>query len=96
MRPTCTEGMQTMLLNDDYLLTTPWAKKLYHDHAKYLAFVDALQKAPGNPIYEWSHLEPRRVFGIDLQITRANAEEIRNRANALLATPEYHAKGLIW
>ena len=146
-----------MLLNDDFLLTTPWAKRLYHDyaekmpiidyhchlvpqeicedkgydnlaqvwlydhgfgdhykwrllrangvpesvirgdddHAKYLAFVDALQKAVGNPIYEWSHLELRRVFGIDLQITRENAEEIWNRANALLATPEYRAKGLI-
>ena len=146
-----------MLLNDDFLLTTPWAKRLYHDyaekmpiidyhchlvpqeicedkgydnlaqvwlydngfgdhykwrllranatpesvirgdddHAKYLAFVDALQKAVGNPIYEWSHLELRRVFGIDLQITRENAEEIWDRANALLATPEYHAKGLI-
>ena len=146
-----------MLLNDDFLLTTPWAKRLYHDHAekmpiidyhchlvpqeiyedkgyenlaqvwlydngfgdhykwrllrangtpesvirgtddhaKYLAFVDALQKAAGNPIYEWSHLELRRVFGIDLQITRENAEEIWERANALLATPEFHAKGLI-
>ena len=146
-----------MLLNDDFLLTTDWARRLYHDHAekmpiidyhchlvpqeiyedkgyenlaqvwlydggfgdhykwrllrangtpesvirgtddhaKYLAFVDALQKAPGNPIYEWSHLELRRVFGIDLTINRENAEEIWNRANELLATPEFHAKGLI-
>ena len=146
-----------MLLNDDFLLTTPWAKRLYHDYAekmpiidyhchlvpqeicedkgydnlaqvwlydggfgdhykwrllranatpesvirgdddyaKYLSFVDALQKGVGNPIYEWSHLELRRVFGIDLQINRENAKEIWDRANALLATPEYHAKGLI-
>ena len=146
-----------MLLNDDFLLTTPWAKRLFHDHAekmpiidyhchlvpqeicedkgydnlaqvwlydngfgdhykwrllranatpesvirgdddyaKYLAFVDALQEAAGNPIYEWSHLELRRVFGIDLTINRKNAKEIWDRANALLATPEYHAKGLI-
>ncbi len=149
--------MGIVLLNDDFLLTTDWAKRLFHEHAehmpiidyhchlvpaeicedkgyenlaqvwlydngfgdhykwrllrangtpesvirgdddyaKYLAFVDALQKAPGNPIYEWSHLELRRVFGIDLQITRANAQEIWDRANVLLATPEFHAKGLI-
>ncbi len=147
----------TMLLNDDFLLTTEWARKLFHghaermpiidyhchlvpqeiyedkrydnlaqvwlydngfgdhykwrimrangtpedvirgtdDHAKFLAFVDTVERAAGNPIYEWSHLELRRAFGIDLTINRKNAEEIWERANAQIAKPEFSAKGLI-
>lgn len=65
------------------------------DYAKYLAFVDAVERAVGNPIFEWSHLELRRFFGIDLRICRANAKEIWDRANELLATPEFRAKCLI-
>lgn len=146
-----------MLLNDDFLLTTPWARRLYHDHAedmpiidyhchldpreiyedrrfdnlsqvwlfdngagdhykwrlmrangtpedvirgeddhaRFLAFVDAVERAVGNPIYEWSHLELRRVFGIDLTICRENAEEIWARANEIIAQPEVTAKNLI-
>ncbi len=146
-----------MLLNDDFLLSTEWARRLYHghaekmpiidyhchlvpaeihanrsyenlaqvwlydngfgdhykwrlmrangtpesvirggdDYAKYLAFVDGVERAVGNPIYEWSHLELRRFFDIDLTICRKNAEAIWERANALLATPEFTAKRLI-
>lgn len=147
-----------MLLNDDFLLTTPWAKRLYHNHAehmpivdyhchldpqliyedkhfhdltevwlydhgagdhykwrllrangtpeelitgdgdpyaKYLEYVKAIEKAPGNPLFEWSHLELRRVFGIDLTINQKNAREIWERANARIAEPDFSAQGLI-
>ncbi len=146
-----------MLLNDDFLLTTEWARRLFHNHAekmpiidyhchlvpaeiyenrsydnlaqvwlydngfgdhykwrlmrangtpesvirgdddyaKYLAFVDAVERAVGNPIYEWSHLELRRFFGIDLTICRKNAQAIWEQANALLATPDFSARRLI-
>lgn len=59
------------------------------DHAKFLAFVDAIERAIGNPIYEWSHLELRRFFNIDLRICRTNAQEIWDQANALLR-PVHH------
>lgn len=147
-----------MLLNDDFLLTTPWAKTLYHAHAehmpiidyhchldprqinederfedlaqlwicdngagdhykwrlmraqgvperlitgdgapyeKFLAYVDTMERAIGNPLYEWSHLELRRAFGIDLRICRENAPEIWRRANEKIAEPGFSAKGLI-
>ena len=147
-----------MLLNDDFLLTTDWAKKLFHDHAekmpiidyhchldpqqiyedkhfenltevwlydhgagdhykwrllrangtdekyitgdgdayaKYLEFVKAVEAAPGNPIFEWSHAELRRVFGIDLTINQKNAKAIWDAANEQIAKPEFSAKGLI-
>lgn len=147
-----------MLLNDDFLLTTEWARRLFHDHAekmpiidyhchldpqqiyedvhfkdlaqlwicdngagdhykwrlmrangtpeslitgdgdpyeKFLAYVDTIERAPGNPIYEWSHLELRRAFGIDLTICRENADEIWRRANEKIQSPDFSAKGLI-
>ncbi len=147
-----------MLLNDDFLLTTPWAKKLYHDHAegmpiidyhchlspqeiwedekfgnlaevwickdgagdhykwrlmraagvpeelisgdggdyeKFLAFAKTVEQAPGNPIYEWSHLELRRFFGIDDVICAANARGIWERANARLAEDDFRPREII-
>ena len=45
-----------------------------------------LPLAIGNPIYHWSHLELRRIFGIDLVINEKNAEAIWEQANAKLAT----------
>ena len=146
-----------MQFNDDFLLSTEWARKLFHghaekmpiidyhchlvpaeihenkgyenlaqvwlydhgfgdhykwrlmrangtpesvirgddDHAKYLAFVDAVERAVGNPIYDWSHLELRRFFGIEDRICRKNAESIWERANALIATDDFRAKRLI-
>ncbi len=147
-----------MLLDDDFLLTTLWAKRLYHGHAegmpiidyhchldpqaiwedrrwedlsqvwlrdgaagdhykwrlmrangvpervitgeaepyeRYLAFVRALERAPGNPVFEWSHLELRRVFGIDLVICEANAREIWDRANERIAEEDFSARGLV-
>ena len=146
-----------MLLNDDFLLDTPWAKTLFHNHAehmpiidyhchlvpqeiyedkrydnlaqvwlydngfgdhykwrimrangtpeeiirgdddyaKFLAYVDAIERAIGNPLYEWSHLELRRAFDIDLTINRKNAPEIWRRANEVIQGPDFSAKQLI-
>lgn len=146
-----------MLLDDDFLLTTSWAKRLYHNHAsrmpiidyhchlvpaeiyedkrfenlaqvwlydngfgdhykwrlmrangtaesvirgdddyaKFEAYVSALERAVGNPLYEWSHLELRRIFDIDLIICKKNAQEIWERANAKIASKDFSAKQLI-
>lgn len=51
------------------------------DYEKFLAFVKTVEKAPGNPIFEWSHLELQRYFDIDLTISEKNAPEIWRRAN---------------
>jgi glucuronate isomerase len=55
------------------------------DKEKFLAFCKVLPLAIGNPIYHWSHLELRRIFGIDLLINEKNAEAIWEQANAKLA-----------
>jgi glucuronate isomerase len=56
------------------------------DKEKFLAFCKVLPLAIGNPIYHWSHLELRRIFGIELLINEKNAEAIWEQANARLAT----------
>jgi len=147
-----------MFLNDDFLLTTPMAKKLFHNHAKNMPIVDyhchlspqeilddgnfatiteawlggnnygdhykwrlmrtngvperlitgdgadfdkfyawagTLEKALGNPLYVWAHLELKRFFGIDTVISRETAREIYDAANLLLATPAFSRRSLI-
>jgi glucuronate isomerase len=56
------------------------------DREKFDAFCRVLPLAIGNPIYHWSHLELRRLFGIDLIINAKNADAIWEQANAKLAT----------
>lgn len=55
------------------------------DKEKFDAFCKVLPLAIGNPIYHWSHLELRRIFGIDLVINEKNADAIWEQANAKLA-----------
>jgi glucuronate isomerase len=64
-------------------------------YEKFCAYVRTIGRAPGNPLYEWSHLELRRAFGIDLTITEKNAPEIWRRANERIAEPGFSARGLI-
>ena len=58
-------------------------------HDKWLAFAASLKYCIGNPMFHWTHLELRRVFGIEEILSEKTAEDIWNRANALLATEEY-------
>ena len=65
------------------------------DYEKFLAFVDTMEYAYGNPLFHWSHLELKRFFGIEEVLNRKNAEIIWNKANALLQTENFRAKSLI-
>ncbi len=65
------------------------------DWDRYLAFVKTLQLCPGNPLYHWSHLELKRYFGITEPVTEANARQVWDKCNALLAKPEYGPRGLL-
>ncbi|WP_077302589.1 glucuronate isomerase [Virgibacillus pantothenticus] len=65
------------------------------DYEKFLAFVLTIEKAIGNPIYEWSHLELRRYFDIDLTICRENAPQIWELANAKIQADGYRPQELL-
>jgi glucuronate isomerase len=62
---------------------------------KFTAFVKAIEKAVGNPVYHWSHLELQRYFNIDLPLTTANIDTIWEKANAMLQQSDFTARKLI-
>lgn len=54
-------------------------------HEKFSAWAGILPLCIGNPLYQWSHLELQRYFGISIPLSAETSEEIWNRANAVLA-----------
>lgn len=65
------------------------------DYDKFMAWAKTVPYCIGNPLYHWSHLELKRYFGIDLIINEETADEIWERANALLKTEGYTAREFI-
>ncbi len=65
------------------------------DYEKFEKFAEMMPYMIGNPIYHWTHLELKRYFGIDEPLSKNNCKEVWDKANALLATEKYRAKGLI-
>ncbi|PJG84717.1 glucuronate isomerase [Conservatibacter flavescens] len=63
---------------------------------KYQKWVETVPKCIGNPLYHWTHLELRRPFGIvNTLFNSESAEEIWEKCNALLAKPEFSARGIL-
>lgn len=48
-----------------------------------------------NPLYAWTHLELKRVFGVNKILNPSTANEIYEECTALLQQPEYSARGLM-
>ena len=62
---------------------------------KFRAWSQVLPQLPGNPLYHWCRLELLRVFGIEEPLTPETAEQIWEKANALLKQPGFSARGLL-
>lgn len=65
------------------------------DKEKFYAWAKTVPYTLRNPLYNWTHLELKRVFGIDDLLTPETADKIYKHCNDLLAKPEYSARGLI-
>ena len=65
------------------------------DYSRYHTNEKTLQLCPGNPLYHWSHMELARYFGITEPVTEANAQEVWDKCNELLAKPDYAPLGLL-
>lgn len=63
------------------------------DREKFRAFAEVMPKLIGNPMYHWSHLELKRVFGIEEPLTPDNADAIYDRCNEQLQ--KYSARQLM-
>lgn len=54
-------------------------------HEKFLKYAEILPNLIGGPLYYWTHLELKALFGIDKPLNKDSAEEIYAAANAKLA-----------
>ena len=60
---------------------------------RFLAWAGTVPRLLHNPLYLWTHLELRRVFGIDLPLSPGTAREIWDEANRQL--PRWSARRLL-
>ncbi len=65
------------------------------DYERFLAYAGVMPRLIGNPLYHWTHLELKRVFGIEEPLSEKSAPAVWARANALLETDAFRARGLI-
>jgi len=62
---------------------------------KFQAWARTVPQTLRSPLYHWTHLELKRYFGIEQLLDEKSAGAIWERANALLATPELRAQGIL-
>ena len=65
------------------------------DREKFQKWAETLEKAIGNPLYHWSHLELQRYFGYYGALNGETAEEVWNLCNAKLQEDGMSARNLI-
>ncbi|MBQ9131691.1 MAG: glucuronate isomerase [Clostridia bacterium] len=51
---------------------------------KFLKYAEILPKLIGNPLYYWTHMELKQIFGINRPLNKDSAEEIYGEANQKL------------
>lgn len=65
------------------------------DREKFDAWAATVPHTLRNPLYDWTHLELRRAFGIDTLLSPETADEIWERANERLQDESFSAQGLL-
>ena len=65
------------------------------DREKFQKWAETLEKAIGNPLYHWSHMELQRYFGYHGALNGDTAEEVWNLCNARLQEDSMSARNLI-
>ena len=64
-------------------------------HDKFVKFAETMEVLLKNPLFDWSHLELARYFGVYDRLCSANAEKIWKKCNAKLAEKDFSARGLM-
>ena len=65
------------------------------DKEKFAAFCATIEKAIGNPVYHWAHLEMRTYFGYDGVITAAKADELYDLCNSYVQKDDFNVHNLL-
>lgn len=62
---------------------------------KFDKFAETMEVLLRNPLFDWSHLELTRYFGVTERLSRKTAGQIWEACNAKLAEPTFSARGLM-
>jgi glucuronate isomerase len=65
------------------------------DFEKFKAWAKTVPSTVGNPLYHWTHLELQRYFGITKTLDEKSAQEIWEKCNSVIATPEFSVRNLL-
>ena len=66
------------------------------DWEKFAQWAETVPKTLRNPLYQWTHLELKRPFGIgDRLLNPRTAKGIWDECNEKLAAPEFSARGIL-
>lgn len=65
------------------------------DYEKFEKFCEIFPGLAGNPVYDWSRMELREIFGIEEILCKENARKIYDRAGELLQSPEFSNNGIL-
>lgn len=65
------------------------------DYDKFLAWAECLQQTVGNPLFHWSYMELKSLFGIDEVLMPENANAIWEKANGLLQKGGFGALDIV-
>lgn len=65
------------------------------DFEKFDRWAWALPQTLRNPLFHWSHLELKNIFGVTEYLNPSNANEVFDRCNELLQTPERSTQSIL-
>jgi glucuronate isomerase len=65
------------------------------DYDKFLAWAEAVPLLIGNPLYNWTHLELQRYFGINEILNKNSAPQIWEKVNERLNREDFRVRDLI-
>ncbi|MEQ9218349.1 MAG: glucuronate isomerase [Cyclobacteriaceae bacterium] len=82
-------AMRTFGINEAYITGDK------PDKDKFLKWAETVPNTLRNPLYDWTHLELKRYFGIDDLLSSKNAEAVYENAGEQLKTGSHTARGLM-
>ncbi len=65
------------------------------DYEKFFAWATCFQSTAGNPLFHWSCMELKTLFGIEEMLTPSSAKMIWDKANDLLTQEEFTALNIV-
>lgn len=65
------------------------------DYEKFVKYAESLEKAIGNPLYHWSHMELKKYFGYEGVLNSRTADCVWNMVNAVIKEKKLSVRKII-